>query len=301
MSSASNPDDAQQPARVVTRGVRATVGEGPVWITDHQRILWLDIASRRVFLTEADTGVTTIAAAPAFTGAMVPRKTGGYIAATCQGICLVSAQLDHWEPVCDPEGDLPGNRFNDGRCDRFGRFWFGSVDRDEQRRTGSLYVLDTNLQCRRIVDGLFLSNGLDWSPCGTTFYLTDTLDRTIWAFDYDGESCSLSHRRPFAVVPEEEGLPDGLCVDASGGVWSARWGSARVVRYSPDGSVDLIWPLPVSKVTACCFGGMDLRTLYVTTACLGANQAAFADEPEAGELFKIETQYEGQPTTVFDG
>jgi sugar lactone lactonase YvrE len=291
----------EQPSAICLADVGALVGEGPVWLRDERKILWVDIAGGSIFLTDYPSGSTRRFPVRSKVGAIVPRRRGGFIAASASGIYTLDPSLETWSFICHPESHLPGNRFNDGKCDPAGRLWVGSIDNEERERCGSLYVIHPDLRCERILDGLFLSNGLDWSPDGSTFYLTDTLDRTIWAFDFDSQLCTLANRRAFASIDREGGYPDGLCVDGRGFVWSARWGGGCVVRYSPDGVIDSVWPVPAAKVSSCTFGGPDLRTLIVTTACHQLTPNDLRRQPAAGGLFHLDTGYTGQSASYFSG
>lgn len=277
--------------------VHALVGEGPVWLDG--RVFWVDIGGAKIFLTNCTTGVTEQYPVRSKIGAISPRRRGGFIAASYSGIYLLDSSFKQWTFACHPEKHIQGTRFNDGKCDSRGRFWVGSVDIEEKDRRGSLYVIHPDLRYERVLEGLFLSNGLDWSPDDSTFYLTDSFDRVIWAFDFQPDSGAISNRRIFAKVDETEGYPDGLCVDQAGFVWSARWNGARVVRYAPNGQVDSVWPIPTSKVAGCTFGGDDLRTLLVTTARVQLTSEELRSQPLAGGLFGIETTHRGRPVNYF--
>lgn len=277
------------------------VGEGPVWLPDSGEVLWIDIKGQSILLTDPSSGIRRRHATSSRIGAIVPCEHGGYLAALSTGFYLASDDFSTWTRVDDPERSVPGNRFNDGKCDDRGRFWVGSMDNDERDRTGALYMLDTNFHCTRVLEGLFLSNGLDWSPDGKTFYLTDTLDRVIWAFDFDMDDAVLSNRRVLIEVPTDDGYPDGLCVDESGYLWSAHWGGARITTYDPDGRVAEVHRFPVSQTSSCAFGGADLSTLFVTTAAIGLSPAQRKSEPLAGALFALATTHRGRPTRHFQG
>jgi sugar lactone lactonase YvrE len=204
-------------------------------------------------------------------------------------------------PFHDPEPHLPGNRFNDGKCDRRGRLLAGTMDNDEVACTGTLYRLDPDLSAHVMCTDVHLSNGLGWSPDDRLLYYTDSLRRTIWVYDYDLASGEIDHRRAFATVPEDAGVPDGLCVDAEGCVWSAHWGGWRLTRYAPDGRIELVVPMPVPQPSCPAFGGTDLATLYVTTAAIGMSEQDLAKAPHGGGLLAFEPGVRGLPTNRFAG
>ena len=183
-------------------------------------------------------------------------------------------------------------RCNDGKCDRQGRFWVGTMG--DMRRTprGHLYRLDPQAGLRRVLDGLTIPNGLCWSPDGRTMYFTDSPTRLIWAFPYDPATGTPGERRVFAQV-DGSGVADGATVDAEGCLWSARHGGGRVTRYTPDGRIDREIALPVSQPSCCAFGGPDLGTLFVTTARNGLSADDLAKQPLAGAVLALEPGVRG--------
>ena len=190
------------------------------------------------------------------------------------------------------EQDNPGTRLNDGRADRQGRFWAGSMVEVGEQGAGALYSIDHQLRVSSQISGLTISNGLCWSPDGKLMYHTDTPSRSIYRYDFDTVSGAISNQS--LLVRTEKGcFPDGATVDAQGYIWSAQWGASRVVRYNPEGETDFILPLPVSQPTCVAFGGSDLNRLFVTSAYEGLDAEARATQPEAGNLFIFETDIKG--------
>lgn len=195
------------------------------------------------------------------------------------------------------EAPESGIRFNDGRVDRQGRFWAGTMVEDAaaaQQRRGTLYCLDAPHQAHAALADIEISNGLAWSQNGRTMYFADSAKRTIWRFDVDPVTGFPTSRSVFAETPP--GIhPDGATVDADGCYWSAQWGGARVVRYRPDGVIDSVIPLPTSHPTCLCFGGPDLNLLCITTAREGLSPAQRQQEPQAGCVLIYETRHRGLP------
>jgi sugar lactone lactonase YvrE len=241
---------------------RAIHGEGTRWDADTRRLLWVDIAGRAVHVFDPATGEDRAVDVGQPVGAVAPRRHG-VLAAIEQGFALVDLDTGAAEIVAATEGDLPGNRMNDGACDPAGRFWAGSMAYDE--RPGALYRLGADLAVVRVIDDVTIANGPTWSPDGTTMYFTDTPTRRIDAFDFDVSEGRASRRRPFTEV-RGGGHPDGMTVDADGCVWSAQYGAGQVHRYTPDGVLDAIVEVPAHNTTCCAFGGDDLATLFITTA-----------------------------------
>jgi sugar lactone lactonase YvrE len=281
--------------------LRATVGEGPVW-DDRARVLWwVDIKTPRLFRFDPASGENRAWPMPERIGCVIPREKGGLIAAFKTGFKGIDPKTGAVTPITDPEPDRPGNRFNDGKCDRYGRLFAGTMDDAEVECTGTLYRLDPDLKAHVVRRDVHLSNGLDWSPDDRLMYYTDSLRRLIWVYDYDLDRGLPANERVFARIPDEAGVPDGLCVDAEGFVWSAHWGGSRITRYAPDGRIDRVLEMPVPQPSSCTFGGPDLATLYVTSAAIGMTEADFAKAPQGGGLFAVEVGVRGQKVSRFAG
>lgn len=275
-------------------------GEGPIWDERSNRLLWVDIPAGVVHSLDPASGRSEPAVVVGrAVGAAAPRATGGYVLAVREGFAVHDGV--ELLPVAAPLADLSDLRMNDGRCDRAGRYWAGSMADVAGRGEGSLFRLDAAGACDPVVGGVGLSNGLDWSPDSSTLYYVDTLTAGVDAFDFDLDDGVVSRRRRFIDIPPAEGAPDGLTVDADGWVWIALWGGACVRRYSPDGVLDAEVRLPVSQVTSCGFGGPSLDVLFVTSASGGLDDAARQREPHAGGLFCVNAGVSGQPTAAYAG
>ena len=277
------------------------LGEGPVWDAESQSLYWVDIKRPAIRRWSPSTGAENAWALPSDVGSFALRESGGMIVALRTGIALLDVESGEVTPVHDPEAEIATNRFNDGKCDPQGRFWAGTMDDAGVEYSGALYRIDSDLSCHRILTQVCCSNGLGWSPDGLTLYFSDTWTYRVDQFDFDPETGTISNRRPFAKVPPGEGAPDGLVVDAEGGVWSARWEGSRVVHYTPDGSVDRSIAMPVASPTSFTFGGSDLKDLYVTSAQFGQTPAQLAERRMSGGLFRVEVEVGGQGDVKFRG
>jgi sugar lactone lactonase YvrE len=278
---------------------RATVGEGPVWDDRRQVLWWVDIKNPRLFCYDPKTAENRAWAMPERLGAVALREGGGLLGAFMTGFKWIDPGTGAVTPIVDPEPHRPGNRFNDGKCDRRGRFFAGTMDNDEIACTGTLYRLDPDLSAHALASDVHLSNGLGWSPDDRVMYHADSLRHVIWAYDFDLETGEIGNRRAFAEVPEDTGVPDGLCVDAEGFVWSAHWGGWRVTRYDQGGRIVRVIELPAAQISCPTFGGPDLEVLYVSSAAIGMTAADFAKAPDAGGLFALEVGVRGQPANRF--
>jgi L-arabinonolactonase len=278
----------------------ALVGEGPVWSVEERALYWVDVPAGTVHRFEPGTGATRSWQLPAEVGCIALRSSGGAIAALRTGLCLVDFETGEVEALFDPEAHQPRTRFNDGKCDRQGRLWAGTMDIDEKEPLGALYCFSGGRGYERMLSAVGMSNGLGWSPDDRTMYHTDSLTRVISAYDYDSDTGALGAARPF-VCDRLPAVPDGLAVDAGGCVWSVKWDAWRVVRYTPDGRVDREISLPVQQPTSCAFGGSDLDVLFVTSAREGLSAAALTEQPLAGSVFAVEVGAQGLPQPLYRG
>ena len=279
--------------------VKAVLGEGPVWVEREQALYWVDIKGLKIFrLDEADS--LTSWQTPFRIGSLAPRAQGGFIAGTERGFAIVDPGEERFELLADPEPERTDNRFNDGKVDRCGRFWAGTMDDTEARSSGALYRLDTLSRWERVDDGYKVTNGPAFSPDGSVMYHTDSARQTIYAFDLE-EDGSASNRRVFARFGEGEGYPDGMTVDSEGCLWVAFWDGWCIRRLSPSGEPMLQVDVPVQRPTSCAFGGPSLDRLYVTSASIGLDQTDLGVQPYAGGLFVVEPGVSGLAELPFRG
>jgi sugar lactone lactonase YvrE len=266
-------------------------GEGPVWSERWGGLRWVDMLAGDV-LSLADDGTVGRQHVGEVAAAVRPRRGGGAVIGVQRGFALqepddtVTTLPELWSDT--------NVRMNEGACDPDGRFYCGSMAYDKTPGAAALYRLDPDGSVSTILEGVTVSNGLDWSPDGTRAYYNDTDTHRVDVFDYSRDS-GLTGRRAFVGV---DGRPDGLTVDAEGGVWTALSDSGVVQRYTPEGHLDAVVELPVTKVTACTFGGARLDELFITTSREGLDPG---DEPQAGSLFRVVPGVRGRPTREFGG
>jgi sugar lactone lactonase YvrE len=280
----------------VAEAAAASLGEGPVWDGERAELVWVDIDRGLVHRHSPTGGAREPIAVGQSVGCAVPRATGGLVLAVRDGFATLAPDGAALELVAAVERERHDTRMNDGACDSRGRFWAGTMSLTGDTRGAALYRLDADLTVKRVLPGVSVSNGLGWSPDDTLMYHVDTPRGRVDVFDFETAGGTVAGRRAVIDVPREHGKPDGLAVDAEGGIWVALWGGGAVHRYTPEGSLDGRIQLPVSQVTSCCFGGPDLSTLYVTSAARGAEH-----EPLAGALFACRPGVSGLPTTPFAG
>jgi len=276
------------------------LAEGPHWSSVDKRLYWVDILAPAMISGDPVSGYRSVTRLPELVGVVIPRRRGGFVAATESGIKLIdeSGALHDW---ISPEADKPGNRFNDGKCDRHGRLWVGSLAINTEPGQGALWRIETDGTATLMQSDTHVSNGLGWSPDDRTFYFTDSAKRVIYAYEFDIASGELANRRTFATVAADGGVPDGLTVDADGFVWSAQWDGWCLTRYDPDGKIDRVITLPVPRPTSCTFGGPDLSTLYITTARVRLSSQQLKEAPLSGSVLAMDTAFMGQEETCFGG
>ena len=268
-------------------------GEGPVWSERWGGLRWVDMLAGDI-LSLAGDGTVRRRHVGEVAAAVRPRRDGGAVIAVERGFTLEDAD-GSLTPLA-PAWTDDGVRMNEGGCDPDGRFWCGSMAYDRRPGGAAVYRLDPDRSVRRVLDGVTISNGLEWSPDGSRAYYDDTATHRIDVFDYDTDD-GLTARRPFVVLTDTE-RPDGLTVDSEGGVWVALNGSGVVHRYTPAGVLDEVVHLPTPKVTACTFGGPGLDQLFITTSREGM---APDDDPLAGSLFRAAVGVSGLPVREFAG
>ena len=280
---------------------RDSLGESPLWDPVTERLFWVDINRCLIHRLDPRTGKITDWPCKTEPGCLGRADNGRLVAGLRDGFYFFSPATGEFERITDPEPGKPENRLNDGKVDRAGRFWAGTMrDPHPDEPCGALYKLEgkTALQ---MLDGIRIPNSLCWSPDNQTLYFADTRARVIWKFDFNLASGELTDRRLFVDLQGQLGRPDGATVDTEGYLWSAEYGGGRVVRYTPDGTVDKIVNLPVANVTCPTFGGTDYKTLFITTASQRLAESELAEQPLAGGLFACEVTVAGLPEPVFAG
>jgi len=279
----------------------AFLGEGPHWSIRDQKLYFVDILAPAVMIGDAASGSYRSLPVPELIGFIVPRERGGFVAAMHGEIRGLDLDSGETTTIARPEADRPGNRFNDGKCDRRGRLWAGTLAIDTAPDQGRLWRIDTDGRSAEMDRGFHVANGLGWSPDDRVMYFTDTQRQIIYAYDFDAAAGEIANRRVFITVPEIEGKPDGMTVDAEGFLWVAHWDGWCVTRYDPDGKVERVINLPVPRPTSCVFGGPDMQTLFVTSARIRLSAGQLAEAPLSGSVFSIDTGIKGLPENLYGG
>ena len=272
------------------------LGEGPCWSPLEGRLYWFDIKGKRLAWYEPKTEDSGSFDLPFRASAAAPRSQGGLILATEKGLATcdpVAGTVELLRPFALPEGF----RTNDGKIDLDGNFWWSIMDDNAGKQPGAVFRTTPDLATERVLEGIHIPNTISMSADRKTLYMADSSLQSIFAH----EIADLTKIRRFAHTAGQPGSPDGSAVDAYGYLWNAQWGGSEVVRYTPDGRVDMTIRMPVEQPSSCAFGGADLTTLFVTSAWDGLTPAKRAQQPIAGGLFAIETGVKGLALPLFEG
>jgi sugar lactone lactonase YvrE len=266
------------------------LSEGPRWHAERQELLWVDILGKRLhratLTADGRPDQVRTTTLDRHVGVAAPVAAGGYVLAAGQGFLFVDTD-DAVHELAQPEAGNADVRMNDGACDPQGRFWAGTMAYDESPGAGVLYRLELDGSCTTMVTGLTISNGIGWSPDGTTMYLSDSGAGTVDAFAFDADSGAISARRTLIRIEEPGMGPDGLTVDAQGDVWVGLYNGWAVNRYRPDGSLRDTVRVPVAQATSCAFGGPEGNLLFITTGRERLDAAALERQPDAGRVFLV--------------
>jgi sugar lactone lactonase YvrE len=273
------------------------LAEGPFWDAAHGQLRWVDILRGQVHALDPVTAGHTGFETGGELGTAGLTRDGGLVLALSDHFALAGDDGADLRRLGDFSVDGSVFRFNDGKPDPWGSFWAGTCTLADKGPPCALYRLAPDGSVTELFGGIGLSNGLDWTDDRQSFYFADSHGGGVDVFATDPETGALSGRRQF--IPVSGGLPDGLTLDAEGGLWLAVWGSGELRRYAPDGRLDTVVKLPVTQVTSAAFGGADLSTLYITTARENFTPAEVAAQPHAGDIFACTPGVTGRPPYLF--
>jgi len=263
-------------------------------------LYWVDIIGGQVLRYNAASGYRETCSMPEAVSALAPMADGRLLCTSRRTIHALDARSGRLAPLAHPELPPHDIRINDGCAHADGAFWFGTMDLSERAAVGDFYRLSPDGACERIPAGFAITNGPAFSPDGELGYFVDSVGRRILRAPMENGLLTGAPRQ-FVALATEDGYPDGLAVDAEGGIWCAHWGGGRITRFDADGGISDTVRLPVSNVTKCAFGGRRLDRLFVTTARKGLDDVALAAEPLAGGLFEVEVDYPGLPPQPYRG
>ena len=275
----------------------AILGESPLWCERRSILFFLDIFSKKLLAWSEST--QNVYSLPRECSALAHTASGDFLFCAADSIEICGL------PPAEPISNIilkelsPKSRLNDGKCDQKGRFFVASMDLKEKTPVGKLWSIDSNMAPTVLESDIVVGNGIGWSPNSSIMYFTDSAAGLIYQFDYSIDSGEISNKQVFASVPEGKGLPDGLCVDSAGDIWSAHWDGWGITRYLPDGTVAEFIELPVPRVTSLAFGGPKLNKLFITTASFNLRPDQIKAAPLSGGLFVFDAPNVGLPVGKF--
>jgi len=281
---------------------KSPLGEGPIWDVERQVLWWTDILRGVVHCYNPADDTNRTWEIGQMVGTLVTAQSGGLVLAAQNGFLHFDPETGATEVIVDPEPDKPENRFNDGKCDPAGRLWAGTMPITEDSATGSMYCLHPDGHVEKQGGDYSIPNGIVWNAEATVMYHIDSPTRRVDAWDFDNATGTISNRRTAIEIQDEGAFPDGMAMDTEGKIWVALWGGWSVVRFDPETGEELARiPMPVSRTSACAFGGPDLDELYITTAKKDITEADLEKEPLAGCVFKARVEVSGLPPVAFAG
>ncbi len=268
--------------------VRTVLGESPLWDPRCGRLFWVDIKGSAIFSFDPKTETAKRYAAPGMVGSIALAANHQFVCARRAGFAYLDLRDGEakFTPIADPEADLPGNRFNDGKVDPAGGFWAGTMDNDEKQRSGRWWRLSPAGTCACLDFGYMVANGPAFDPERKRVYLVDSADRVIFTAHTDG--ARVENKKIFRQFDAASGHPDGIAVDGEGCLWTAFWGGGCVRRFGPDGKLLLTVPVAASQPTSLAIVG---EHLYITSASIGLDADELQQEPMAGALFRVSLSY----------
>ena len=279
---------------------QAELGECPVWSVSEQVLWFVDILAPALHRFNPQSGEHRAVPVAEHIGCFGLNEDGGFVAALRSGVCMLDEQGNITRRIAPNPGEAERSRFNDGRVDRFGRFWCGSLWEPQDRNGGKLCRLDENLKLTVEAEDVMISNGLAFSPDNRWMYHTDTPNGVLYRYPVDDKG-DIGPREVLQRFKQEEGgLPDGAAIDSEGFYWAAMFDGSRVIRLDPrDGQIVDEIPLPVRWPTMVAFGGPDLKTLYITSSREGRSEEELAQYPQSGDLFAVRVNVAGLPEPTF--
>lgn len=280
---------------------KSKLGEGPIWDDREKGLWWINILDQELYWFDPQKNDNRTFALGQMIGTVVPRESGGLILALENGVATFDPTSETISFVVDPEAHISGNRFNDGKCDPDGRFWAGTMSKEEEPNCGTLYCVHPDGRCEPKLRDLTVSNGIVWTADRSTMYFIDSPTRRVDAFDFS-EDGTIGNRRTAIEIPEGLGFPDGMSIDSDDNLWVGMWSGWCVAKFDPrNGQLLEKLQMPVANVTACAFGGDDLHDLYITTARVGIDDDALKKQPSAGGLFRVHVDVAGTKAFAYRG
>ncbi|OGT36138.1 MAG: hypothetical protein A3F11_10325 [Gammaproteobacteria bacterium RIFCSPHIGHO2_12_FULL_37_14] len=284
------------------------LGEAPIWHPFEKVLYWVDILKPKLHRLDVKNNAHQSWTMPSDIACISPLKNGGLIAAFKNGVAIlnpVSNKVEYLDTLSEEESKV--SVFNDGHCDRQGRFWIGSKNPSEVgssdplkiKASGAIYRFGSERKLLKQADNFLVSNGLVFSLDSKYFFVANSPKRIIYRYDFDSETGAIHNPIIFAKITDDAGVPDGMTFDSEGYLWNCHFGGWRITRYAPDGKIDRVIKMPVGYPTSCCFGGPDLKTLFITSAKRDVTESELKNQPQAGALFSMDVDVSGVAESYF--
>ena len=276
-------------------------GEGPVWDAEKGHLYWVDLLQGKYHKGDLNNLEIETFSVGQPLGVLALRKEGGLVMGVRDGIGFYNEKNRAFQLIePSPEHDNPKVRFNDGAIDPKGRFFAGTMEWDGAEDIGKLFRLNLDLSWDLLQGNIFITNGMGWNPQQDTYFMIDTMAQVMYAYDYELKTGAISNRRVHIQFGKDE-FPDGMTIDREGGFWIALWGGGKIIHLDQKGKLIKEIPVPVSHPTSCCFGGPDLKTLFITSSKLPLSEVERQTCPLAGRTFVVQTEVMGQLEPKFNG
>ncbi|OGT25726.1 MAG: hypothetical protein A3I77_03175 [Gammaproteobacteria bacterium RIFCSPLOWO2_02_FULL_42_14] len=284
------------------------LGEAPIWHPFEKVLYWVDILKPKLHRLDVKNNAHQSWTMPSDIACISPLKNSGLIAAFKDGVAILNPVSNHVTYLDNLPKDLSEQSvFNDGHCDRQGRFWIGSknpgevaaVDPLSIKSAGEIYRFDMKNKLVKQAGDFIVTNGLVFSLDSKYFFVANSPKRIIYRYEFDSETGAIYNPIVFAKIADDAGVPDGMTFDAQGYLWNCHFGGWRITRYSPDGKIDRVIKMPVGYPTSCCLGGPDLKTLFITSAKRDVTESELINQPKAGALFAIDVDVPGVAESCF--
>ncbi|MGC8259540.1 SMP-30/gluconolactonase/LRE family protein [Bacillus subtilis] len=287
---------------VLEADTRAVIGEGPLWDEENGRLYWVDILGSELHIFDPEEKINRSIKFKSFVTALAKYSKDELIMTMKDGFYLYHLRDDSLEKIKQPKDMHESLRFNDAKCDPYGRLWAGTTSMEGEKKQASLYRLNLDGSLVKIKDQVSTSNGLDWDRERNLMYYIDTPTQEIVRYSYDPQSGDVSNPEPVYRFDQSDGLPDGMTIDQNGMLWVALFGGSRVVHIDPFQKKEInSISVPAKYVTCCAFGGRDLKTLYITTATEQMTEKERYEQPHAGGLFSAQLETGGYQPVPFAG
>lgn len=295
VSCSKKPDKVE-----VIQGTHSSLGEGAIWNHRTNQLYWVDITGKILNIYTPRFGVNRELYVGQMIGTVVPAQSGRVVVALENGFYFLDPETGTKNLIANPEEEMVGNRFNDGKCDPSGRFWAGTMHIDGKPGQGTLYRLDPDTSVHPMIRNVSISNGIVWSLDHNRMYYIDTPTQKVMGYDFDNKTGQISNGKPVIEIPAEMGAPDGMTIDSEGNLWICLWGGAALGCWNPEtGELVRKINVPAKNVTSCAFGDADLGTLYITTARIATSDEDLKKFPLAGSLFKVRPGVTGTEAYFF--